>query len=629
MDELPDFSVVVVAKDASTSGELASDLVNYLALEVPTLRVVRRSEKSLPQGFGATLTLILGTTPVTAVAKGIGDWLARREDARVWLQHVISNSESRKIMVDGDIGGRIELLVGNFTRVAESISDGKKTLAVPVGVRLGSSNSSVGVIAEGGVQLVPNVEGSTVTPSAVAFLDDGEVLIGAATRSIDDDEKLSLKELSLGSNWSFGDPVVYRAEDLAGLILRQLAADVEALCGESPLAVIAVPASFRLEQHAALITAAVKAGLSVAHVITEPTAAAAAYGLAHGDDTTALILDLGAGTFDVSLIEIRRGVVTVRASANNRFFGGANWDERLAIDLAEQIQQQTGVVVAEDPVAHQRLKAAAEIAKIELSSTTRTTIRVDNLAGSDGSLLSFVTDLTRGAFERVTREVLEECQDFLERVMTSWLRKGINWQLVDHVIFTGGASQMPAVVARLQVLTRGKLVSQGLLPDGVVTGATLQAGVLQGRIPDALLLDTTSEQLGIETADGGIIEMIPKGSAIPIRRSRMVTTQADDQTLMIVRVLEGDDPRISTLYDSSTQALIELTELLPIKSALRRMEILLDLDANGRLQVTVEDHDSQRRETVIVSPMTTFEARKYTRPLNAESFMPILVAGQC
>jgi molecular chaperone DnaK len=499
----------------------------------------------------------------------------------------------------------------------------------PVGIDFGTTNSAVAVLVGGDVHMVPNSAGRTVTPSVVSILDDGEVLVGdAALRQGINNPDFTVRsvKLKLGSNWSITrGGVVYTAERLAGLILRQLVDDAEAFCGAPiPSVVITVPAYFDFLQHEALVSAAEQVGIVVDRLVSEPTAAAFTFGFGHDADVVVLVVDLGGGTLDVTLATIGDGVVEVNLTTGDNTLGGDCWDECLADYLATGLLAETGLDVSDDPIARFRLREAAEEAKIALSSAESTNIRVEFIAMRGDKPLHLDTDLTRREFERVTRDVLERMRGPIEQALDT-IRKNVEinhrrlalglgpfWgpTVIDQTLLVGGAARMPAVGRYLQELT-GKRPYRGLIPEGVVNGASIQAGVLLGELRESLLLDVISRGIGIETAGGVFNQIVPPNTTIPTKLSEVFTTQMDDQEHIIVHVVEGAGERIS---DASSLAVIDMWDLPRMPKGVPRLEISFDLDANSLLFVEVHDLATGSKLGVAVRRANIEEARRFSWP---------------
>ncbi|GAA2254944.1 caspase, EACC1-associated type [Streptomyces indiaensis] len=464
----------------------------------------------------------------------------------------------------------------------------------PVGIDFGTTNSAIGLFQGDDVWLVPNAEGALTTPSMVAITSEGDILVGtAAKRQVitNPDYTARSAKIKLGTGWDItrGD-LRLTAEDVAERILARLRADAETYIG-GPLgvAVLTVPANFDLDQRAALVEAADRAGLRVRRVINEPTAAALTYGLNREADTNVLVFDLGGGTIDVSLINIGEGVVEVRATCGDNHLGGDDWDGRIVQHLVRRALDTHGVDLTHDMTAMQRLQEAAETAKIELSSTTTTAINLPHLGSTDFPLHLDET-LTREEFEDMTRDLLERCRRPVERAIRD---AHIQHSELDQVILTGGATRMPAIGELVRQLTGGKQPYRGLIPEGIVTGAALQSGIISHAIPDTLLLDVTSASLGFESHDGTVEKVIHRNTTIPARRTVIVGTSVDSQTAMTLNVVEGEE---ETASDNRTLAVLELSDLPPHPRRTPLIDVVLDIDANSVLCVTARELRGDTRQ---------------------------------
>ncbi|MGW0631135.1 Hsp70 family protein, partial [Streptomyces sp. NPDC002758] len=412
----------------------------------------------------------------------------------------------------------------------------------------------------------------------------GEILVGTPAKRqaiTNPDYTIRSAKLKLGTDWSITRGAVrLTAEDVAEHILRRLREDAEAYVG-GPLygAVLTVPANFDREQRAALAEAADGAGIRALRVINEPTAAAVTYGLNREEDAIVLVFDLGGGTLDVSLIEVDEGVVEVKAHAGDNHLGGDDWDRRIIQHLLRRVWDQYRVGLGQNVEAMQRLQEAAEAAKIELSSASTTTIRLPYLAVSEGSPLHVEETLTRQEFESMTQDLLERCRKPVEQA----LRDGyVQQSELKQVILTGGATRMPAIGGLMSQIMNGRQPYRGLIPEGIVTGAALQSGILTGGVLNTLLLDVYSTSLGVETADGVMTKVIERNTTIPTRRSETFVTRVTNQTTMVMHVLEGERERAS---ENRSLAVLELTDLPRHPQGTPLVEVTFDITANGILHI--------------------------------------------
>ncbi|GCB52766.1 Hsp70 family protein [Streptomyces sp. NL15-2K] len=457
-----------------------------------------------------------------------------------------------------------------------------------VGIDFGTTNSSIALLEGEDVRLIPNAEGALTTPSLVAVTADGGILVGTAAKRqsiANPDYTVRSVKLRLGTDWSITRGAVQlTAEDAAELILRRLREDAEAYAGEPPrLAVMTVPANFDLVQRAVLVESARRAGLDVRRVLNEPTAAALTYGLNREEDATVLIFDLGGGTLDVTLIEVGDGLVEVKATCGDNHLGGDDWDQRIVQHLLRRVWDRHGVDLTQDVPARQRLQEAAEAAKVELSSASSATVRLPFLSSTADFPVHLDETLTRTEFEGMTRDLLARCRRPIEQAIRD---AGIRHSELDQVILTGGATRMPAIGELVRRLTGGRQPYRGLIPEGIVTGAAIQGGVLAGGVKDVLLLDVVSASLGFETYDGTVLKVIERNTTIPTLRWAFVATSENGQTTMTVHVVEGESPNVT---DNRTLAVLEVSDLPRHPRRTPVIEVVLDVDANTILHVTAKE----------------------------------------
>jgi molecular chaperone DnaK len=473
-----------------------------------------------------------------------------------------------------------------------------------VGIDLGTTNSVVSVLEGGEPTVITNNEGSRTTPSVVAFAKSGEVLVGEpakrqAVTNIDRTAR-SVKRHMGEADWRFPeksevDGKQYTAQEISARVLQKLKGDAEAFLGEEVSdAVVTVPAYFNDAQRTATKEAGEIAGLNVLRIINEPTSAALAYGLDKENDHTVLVFDLGGGTFDVSLLEIGEGIVEVKSTSGDTHLGGDDWDQRIVDHLVTQFKNNYGIDLSKDKMAVQRLREAAEKAKIELSAATETTINLPYLTASAEGPLHLDEKLTRAQFQQLTADLLERCKDPFHQAVED---AGIKVSDVDHVILVGGCTRMPAVTELVKELTT-KDPHKGVNPDEVVAiGASLQAGVLKGEVKDVLLLDVTPLSLGIETKGGIMTKLIERNTTIPTKRSEVFTTAADNQPSVSVQAYQGEREMAAS---NKKLGMFELTGLPPAPRGMPQIEVTFDIDANGIMHVSAKDlgTDKEQRMTV-------------------------------
>jgi molecular chaperone DnaK len=474
-------------------------------------------------------------------------------------------------------------------------------MARAVGIDLGTTNSVVSVLEAGEPVVIPNAEGSRTTPSVVAFSKTGEVLVGEVAKRqaiTNPDRTIRSVKRHMGTKWTIDiDGKKYTAQEISARILGKLKRDAEGYLGDTVnQAVITVPAYFDDAQRTATKEAGQIAGLEVLRIINEPTAAALAYGLDKEEkEQTVLVFDLGGGTFDVSILEIGEGVFEVKSTSGNTHLGGDDWDQKIIDWLVKTFKDTEGVDLSNDKMALQRLKEAAEKAKIELSSVQETQINLPFITATSEGPKHLDVKLTRSKFNELTADLVEACRGPFEAAIKD---ANLKTSDIDHVVLVGGSTRIPAVQELVQSLT-GKEPHKGVNPDEVVAvGAAVQAGVLKGEVKDVLLLDVTPLSLGIETKGGVMHRLIERNTTIPTKRSEVFTTAEDGQPSVEIHVLQGE--REMAMYNK-TLGKFQLVDLPPAPRGIPQIEVTFDIDANGIVHVSAQDKATGKEQSMTIT----------------------------
>ncbi len=478
-----------------------------------------------------------------------------------------------------------------------------------VGIDLGTTNSVVAVLEAGEPVVIPNSEGGRTTPSVVAFSKAGEVLVGEVAKRqaiTNPDRTFSSIKRNMGKSWKSDDidGKTYTPQEISARTLMKLKRDAEAYLGDTVTqAVITVPAYFDDAQRTATKEAGTIAGLEVLRIINEPTAAALAYGLDKGsEDETILVFDLGGGTFDVSVLEIGDGVFEVKSTHGDTVLGGDDWDQRIIDWLVSQFKNAQGVDLSSDKMAMQRLKEAAEKAKIDLSQVQSTQINLPFITANADGPLHLDESLSRSKFQEMTSDLIERCRTPFEQALKD---ANVHKGDLHHVILVGGSTRMPAVTELVQSLT-GEEPNKSVNPDEVVAvGAAVQAGVLRGDVKDILLLDVTPLSLGIETKGGVMTKLIERNTTIPTKRTEVFTTAEDMQPSVEIHVIQGEREMASY---NKTLGKFQLVDLPPARRGEPQIEVTFDIDANGIVHVAAKDRATNKEQSMTITGQSTLDS---------------------
>lgn len=473
-------------------------------------------------------------------------------------------------------------------------------MAKVLGIDLGTTNSCMAVIEGGEAAVIPNAEGGRTTPSVVGFSKTGERLVGQVAKNqfiSNPDRTIASIKRHMGTDFKVNiDGKNYSPQEISAMILQKLKTDAESYLGEKVTqAVITVPAYFTDAQRQATKDAGKIAGLEVLRIINEPTAAALAYGLDKEEDQTILVFDLGGGTFDVSILDLGEGVFEVKATSGNNRLGGDDFDQRVMDYLVNEFKKETGIDLSKDRMAMQRIKEAAEKAKVELSGVTTTNVNLPFITADADGPKHLDVNITRAKFEELTEDLVEKTMEPTRQAMKD---AGLEPKDIDKILLVGGSTRIPAVQEAIKKFL-GKEPHKGINPDECVAiGAAIQAGVLAGEVKDVLLLDVTPLSLGIETLGGVFTKLIERNTTIPTSKSQIFSTAADGQTTVEIHVLQGERPMAA---DNKTLGRFQLTGIPPAPRGVPQIEVTFDIDANGIVNVSAKDKGTGKEQSITIT----------------------------
>ncbi|MBM3493529.1 MAG: molecular chaperone DnaK [Armatimonadetes bacterium] len=489
-------------------------------------------------------------------------------------------------------------------------------MAKTVGIDLGTTNSVVAVLEGGEPVVVPNAEGSRLTSSVVGFNKAGERLVGSAAKrqAIVNPERtvISIKRRMGTAEKIAIDDRTYTPEQISAMVLQKLKTDAEAYLGEKvDSAVITVPAYFNDSQRTATKNAGEIAGLKVLRIINEPTAAALAYGLDKKKNETILVFDLGGGTFDVSILEVGDGLFEVKSTSGDTNLGGDDWDERVVHYVAGEFKKEHGIDLTKDRQAMQRIREAAEKAKVELSNVVQANINLPFISANADGPVHLDATISRAKFEELTRDLLQRCEGPFRRAIQDAKIKASD---IDEIVLVGGSTRMPMVHELVRTLGNGKEPNKSVNPDEVVAiGAAIQGGVLAGEVKDVVLLDVTPLSLGIETLGGVFTKLIERNTTIPVRKAETFSTADDGQTTVHVKVFQGE--REIAVHNKLLGDFV-LTGLPPAPRGVPQIEVTFDIDANGIVNVSAKDRATSKEQSITITGSSSLDKKDIQQMVN-------------